>query len=77
VRNFHTDILCGPWYFGKVAYHIPNSIDRTTTPKNGKMVIKEGCFKISSADPDIAAVRALEKKNPSLISGPTYPLQGK
>ena len=26
VRNFRTDILCGPWYFGKVPYHIPNSI---------------------------------------------------
>jgi branched-chain amino acid transport system substrate-binding protein len=77
VRNFKTDILCGPWYFGKVARHVPNNVDRTVTPKNGKMVIKEGCFKISAADPDIAKVRAIEKKNPSLIRGPVYPLQGK
>ena len=77
VRNFRTDILCGPWYFGKVPYHIPNSTDRTTTPSNGKMVIAEGCFKISAADPDIAKVRVIEKKNPQLIKGPVYPLQGK
>jgi branched-chain amino acid transport system substrate-binding protein len=77
VRNFKTDILCGPWYFGKVARHVPNNVDRTVTPKNGKMVIKEPCFKISAADPDIARVRLIEKKNPALIKGPTYPLQGK
>ena len=56
VSNFHTDILCSPWYFGKIPRHVPNNVDRTTTPKNGKMVIAEGCFKISAADPDIARV---------------------
>lgn len=76
VRNFHTDILCSPWYFGKIPRHIPNNVDRTVTPKNGKMVLKEGCFKISAADPDIAKVRALEKKNPQLTTGKPYPLQG-
>jgi len=55
VRNFRTDILCSPWYFGKVNVHIPNNTDRTVTPSNGKMVVKEPCFKISAADPDIAS----------------------
>ena len=41
------------------------------------MVVAEGCFKISAADPDIAKVRVIEKKNPQLIKGPVYPLQGK
>ena len=76
VSNFHTDILCSPWYFGKVPRHVPNNVDRTVTPKNGKMVVKEGCFKISAADPDIAKVRAIEKKNPKLTKGKPYPLQG-
>lgn len=76
VANFHTDILCSPWYFGKVPRHVPNNVDRTVTPKNGKMVIKEGCFKISAADPDIAKVRAIEKANPKLTKGKAYPLQG-
>ena len=49
VRNFRTDILCSPWYFGKVPVHIANNVDRTVTPNNGKMVVKEPCFKISAA----------------------------
>ena len=51
-------------------------VDRTVTPDHGKMVIKEPCFKISAADPDIAAARAVEKKNPQLASGKPYPLKG-
>ncbi len=76
VRNFHTDVLCSPWYFGKVNVHIPNNTDRTVTPNHGKMVVKEPCFKISAADPDIAAARGVEKKNPQLTSGKAYPLKG-
>jgi branched-chain amino acid transport system substrate-binding protein len=72
VRNFRTDILCSPWYFGKVPVHIANNVDRTVTPNNGKMVVKEPCFKISAADPDIAAARLVEKRNPQLISGKLY-----
>jgi hypothetical protein len=37
-------------------------VDRTTTPKDGKMVVQEDCFPISDADPDIAKVRAIEKE---------------
>jgi branched-chain amino acid transport system substrate-binding protein len=77
VRNFKTDILCAPWYFGKIPYHLPNNTDITVTPNHGKMVVKEGCFKISAADPDVAKVRVIEKKNPQLTKGPAYPLQGK
>jgi branched-chain amino acid transport system substrate-binding protein len=76
VRNFKTDILCSPWYFGKVAVHIPNNVDRTVTPNNGKMVVKQGCFKISAGDPDVAAARAVQKAHPELTSGKPYPLKG-
>jgi branched-chain amino acid transport system substrate-binding protein len=62
VKNFKTDILCKPWYFGKAPLHIPNNFDRTVTPSNGKMVQKEGCFPISAVDPAIEQVRAIEKK---------------
>ncbi len=75
VKNFHTDILCKPWYFGKIPRHIPNNWDWTVTPKQGKMVVLEKCFPISAADPDIAKVRALEKKF-KLNTGKPYPLQG-
>lgn len=75
VKNFRTDILCKPWYFGKIPRHIPNNWDLTVTPSKGKMVILENCFPISAADPDIAKVRALEKKF-KLNTGTPYPLQG-
>lgn len=76
VKNFKTDVLCKPWYFGKIPRHIPNNTDLTVTPNKGKMVIKENCFPISAADPDVAAVRVLEKRL-KLNTGPAYPLQGK
>jgi branched-chain amino acid transport system substrate-binding protein len=66
VKGFKTDILCRPWYYGDAPLHIPNNVDWTTTPKNGKMVIKDGCIPISDADPTIAQVRKIEQQDPSL-----------
>jgi branched-chain amino acid transport system substrate-binding protein len=60
VKNFKTDILCKPWYYGNGSLHIPNNTDRTTTPQGGKMVQKEDCFAISDVDPAIAQVRKIE-----------------
>jgi branched-chain amino acid transport system substrate-binding protein len=62
VKNFKTDMLCKPWYYGNAPLHIPNNTDRTVTPSNGVMVQKQGCFAISPVDPAIAQVRAIEKK---------------
>ena len=62
VKDFKTDILCKPWYYGDAPLHIPNNIDRTTTPKDGKMVEKEDCFPISDVDPAITQVREIEAK---------------
>jgi branched-chain amino acid transport system substrate-binding protein len=69
VKNFETDILCAPWYFGEAPLHIPNNVDRTVTPQGGVMVEKEDCFEVSAADPDIAQVRKIEADDPSLIGG--------
>jgi branched-chain amino acid transport system substrate-binding protein len=63
VKDFKTDILCKPWYYGDGPTHVPNNVDRTTTPKGGKMVEKEGCFPISDIDPGIAQVRKWEQEN--------------
>lgn len=60
VKDFKTDILCKPWYYGTGPLHIPNNTDRTVVPQNGKMVEKEGCFAISDVDPAIAQVRGIE-----------------
>jgi branched-chain amino acid transport system substrate-binding protein len=75
LKGYKTDILCRPWYYGKAPLHIPNNVDWTTTPNNGKMVIKEQCFNIADADPSIAKVRTIEKADPSLTA-PTASLAG-
>jgi branched-chain amino acid transport system substrate-binding protein len=67
VKNFKTDILCEPYYYGEAPLHIPNHTDRTTTPRDGVMVEKEGCFDISNVDPDIKRVEDIEAKDPSLV----------
>jgi len=62
MKDFKTDILCKPWYYGEAPLHIPNNVDRTTTPKDGVMVQKEDCFPISDVDPPIKQVREIEAK---------------
>jgi branched-chain amino acid transport system substrate-binding protein len=57
VSNFQTGMLCQGWTYGNYPMHIPNNVDYTTTPSNGKMVTAQGCTAISSADPQIAAYR--------------------
>jgi branched-chain amino acid transport system substrate-binding protein len=57
IKNYKTAMLCTPWTYGKLALHIPNNTDYTTTPNNGKMKTAQGCTAISSNDPQIAAYR--------------------
>jgi branched-chain amino acid transport system substrate-binding protein len=61
VKDFKTDILCKPWTYGDAPLHIPNNVDRTVTPKDGKMIEEEPCFPISDVDPGIAKVRQIEQ----------------
>jgi branched-chain amino acid transport system substrate-binding protein len=69
VKNFETDILCEPWYYGEAPLHLPNNVDRTVTPEGGVMVEAEKCFPISDVDPAIAQVREIEAEDPSLTGG--------
>jgi branched-chain amino acid transport system substrate-binding protein len=48
VKNFKTDILCKPWYFGDLQQHVPNNADRTVVPQNHVFVQKQACFDIAS-----------------------------
>src|SRR5690242_5021598 len=75
LKGFKTDMLCRPWYYGDAPLHLPNNVDYTTTPKSGKMVIKDGCIPISEADPAIAKVRKIEKDQPDLTK-PGTPVAG-
>ena len=56
MKNYDTGMLCQPWTYGNYPLHIPNNMDYTVTPSNGKMVLKQGCTLISAVDPQIAAV---------------------
>jgi branched-chain amino acid transport system substrate-binding protein len=57
VKDFDTGQLCEPWTYGHYALHIPDNVDYTVTPHNGKMVIAQACTPISADDPQIAAYR--------------------
>ncbi|HEX3513680.1 MAG TPA: ABC transporter substrate-binding protein [Trebonia sp.] len=62
VSNFNTGMLCQGYTYGNYAEHIPNNMDYTVTPDNGKMVQASaggGCTLISADDPQIAAYRAV------------------
>ena len=48
IKNFKTDILCKPWYFGDLTAHVPNNADRTVIPQNHTFLQKEGCFDIAA-----------------------------
>jgi branched-chain amino acid transport system substrate-binding protein len=72
IKNWRSDLLCRPWYAGNLPGHVPNNWDLTTTGKNGKMVVREGCFAIAGVTPEIRAARAAEKRL-KLTSGTSYP----
>ena len=62
VKNFKTDILCKPWYYGQAPYHVPNNTDRTVTYNNHQIVQKQDCFEIAPLpDNNLAQIRAMEK----------------
>ena len=61
IKDYNTEMLCKPWTYGKVKLHIPNNVDYTTTPDNGKMITAQGCTAISNADPQIAEYRSAAK----------------
>jgi branched-chain amino acid transport system substrate-binding protein len=76
VKNYKTDILCKPWYFGVAPYHNPNNTDRTVVPQNGKMVQKEGCFNILAYTPQLRNIRTWERQRKLNTGNPPYPRQG-
>ena len=65
IKDEKTELLCQPWVYGNYPLHIPNNADFTTTPDNGKMVTAQGCFDVSSADPQIAGYRKAAGTAPS------------
>lgn len=44
VRNFRTDLLCGPWYFGEAARHQPNHAGIQMVIKSTGFEVVQPCF---------------------------------
>jgi len=62
IKNFQTDILCQPWYFGDLSVHVPNNVDRTVVPQDQKMIEREDCFQIAPLpDNNLDSIRAAEQ----------------
>jgi branched-chain amino acid transport system substrate-binding protein len=69
VSNYNTGMLCQGYTYGNYALHIPNNMDYTVTPDNGKFVEATtggGCTLISADDPQIAAYRAAAGTAPAV-----------
>ena len=62
LKNQKTDILCKPYYVGKLPYHIPNNTNIIVDYKNKDVVVKNGCTAITAVDKSVAQTRVWEKK---------------
>ena len=72
IRNWKSDLLCGPWYYGNLPGHIPSHAGITVVPKDGKMVQAEGCINLAPVTKELKATYAAEKKL-GLTSGKPFP----
>jgi branched-chain amino acid transport system substrate-binding protein len=62
ISDYNTGLLCQAYTYGNYSEHIPNNMDYTVTPDNGKFVEAAsggGCTLIPNTDPQIAAYRAI------------------
>ena len=62
LKNQKTDMLCKPWYVGKLPYHIANNWDITVDYNKGNVVVKEKCFPIQAVDRSISQTRVWERQ---------------
>jgi branched-chain amino acid transport system substrate-binding protein len=68
IKNYVSGMQCQAFTYGNYSEHIPNNMDYTVTPDNGKMVLTQGCTAIPSVDPQIAAYRKLAGTAPQASS---------
>jgi branched-chain amino acid transport system substrate-binding protein len=63
IKDFKTDLLCRPWYFGNLSAHVPVNVDWTVVPENHLFVQREGCFGIAALPTDpLAQIRQAEQQ---------------
>lgn len=59
VKNYRTDLLCGPWYFGDADFHQPNHASQMVVATKEGFKSETGCFDVSGSYFD--KIRQLEK----------------
>jgi branched-chain amino acid transport system substrate-binding protein len=60
VKNYKSDLICGPWYFGAGSdHHSANHAGRMVKLDNGAWKRTVDCFEIE--DPDLAPILKMEK----------------
>ena len=66
IKNFTSDMLCTPWYFGKAGHHNANhQLRNVRLDASGKFVAASECFE--TADPELNDIIAAEQANPALL----------
>jgi branched-chain amino acid transport system substrate-binding protein len=60
IKNYKSDILCAPWYYGEADQHNANHTTRMAVVKGGKYVELEGCKPVQ--DPALAPILQQEKR---------------
>jgi branched-chain amino acid transport system substrate-binding protein len=61
VKNYRTDLLCGPWYFGDGEHHMPNHAGIMLQLKDGGFKTMNSCFDVESKYLD--PIKTAEKRN--------------
>jgi branched-chain amino acid transport system substrate-binding protein len=62
IKNYKTDLLCNPWYFGKTPNHVAVDAGWILEPKDGKFVQATGCISDEPVTPQLqAAQKAIQQ----------------
>jgi branched-chain amino acid transport system substrate-binding protein len=59
IKDFKTDVSCGPWYFGPGDEHNAVHAGSVAEIADGKFVTRKSCFEM--IDPDLAGILKMEK----------------
>ena len=62
LKNQKSDILCKPFYVGKIPYHIPNNTNIIVDYKDKNVVVRTGCTDFQAVDKAISQTRKWEKQ---------------
>lgn len=64
VKDFRSDLLCAPWYYGDQPFHQPVNVVRTRGIEDGQLQMIRDCFPLAATSSNhLDEIRAYEQKN--------------